>query len=157
MDNRHPWFKSVDQQGDYAQVIASTLASDPEATWVINSVIDLYHRQNDAIGEYARRRGIEHLYLAEIENIWIDDPEGEARFFENFRTNNPNEWERLSNGLNLYSFMIFQVTWLFSPVHTYLVSMSHGGHFTTADLFGDKDAYDRLRARFRPFSERLLQ
>jgi hypothetical protein len=153
----HDWFDAIMAHNpEEATTIINTLGSNEQERWVVNSVIELYMRQNDAIGDYANARGISHLSLADIERAWIDDPDGEAKFFDNYRINHPEEWERLCSNADFYSFLVFQACWIFNPTHMYLVSMSHGGRYVDADMYSDKDALERLRARFKPFSRGFL-
>lgn len=156
------WLDSVSAQSGSevtAEVIANSLSGDTATRCIVTSIIEMYYSQNRAIDEYARSKGLNDLPLADLEKKWTEDPDGEERFFEDYRNSHQDEWAMLSNGLNMSSFAIFQICWLFSPEHKYLVSMSRPEHpqqVATADLYADADALARLRARFRPFNQAIL-
>jgi|GEM_PF-2096161 len=128
-----------------------TALSNRRCLWAVVTIATIYDYQNEAIGAFARSRGLDNLPLSTIEQIWINDPQGLERFFEDYRLKHPARWARLGKLLNVISFTIFQIAWMFSPTHVYLVSLSHNG-YTNADLYGDNEALERLRVRFSPFN-----
>jgi hypothetical protein len=136
-----------------------------QVEWVLDTLFFVYHAQNSAIGRFAQEKGIAHRPLAEIEEQWISDPDGEDRFFSEFRERNPRDYAEIKSHFDFNVFMLFQMLLRCDPAHLYLLSLQLNRWLSASDLCPSGDgednpemaAFRRLRFRLRPFFEETIQ
>jgi len=136
-----------------------------QVEWVLDTLFFMYQAQNSAIGHFAQEKGITHLPLAEIEERWISDPDGEDRFYSEFRERNPREYDEVKRNFDFCVFMLFQMLWQCDPTHLYLLSLHIGHEIRVEDLSKGRDnpenleaiAFRHMRERLRPFLEATVQ
>lgn len=133
---------------------------------IIDLLFKLYNDQNDAIGRFAREKGLADDHpLATLEDLWISDSDGVDRFYSEFREKHPVEYDEIRKRFDFFVFMLLQMLWKCDPTHLYLLEKRLGHTVGAADLslFSDdpKDpeagALRNLRRRLKPFVEETME
>lgn len=128
---------------------------------IIDLLFFLYRSQNEAIGRYAREKGRANLSLSEMEQSWIDDPDGEDRFYSEFEKSNKDEYLEIKKHCDLFILMLFQSLLKCDPTHLYLLRKRLDHEIEPDDLSSysstpkdpEEEALRRLRERLKPFEE----